>query len=269
MKGFFMKETTSTAKLSLSISFKMLAITLLVTNLATLAIWRPWSTSSTSVITRKISVTGEVTLKSVPDEYDLSPYFEFSNADRTKATEELTKQSTDITTKLKALGVKDEQITTNTNAYDKYSYPQPVDANSTNTLQLNYTVKVGTKALAQSVQDYFLTLKPKGQLSPQATFSEAKKKSLETEAREKAIDDAKQKAEKTAKQLGAKLGKVVTISDGNSYGGPIMYGKAVATPMMASTSAGAADVSVTSGSVQVQPGQDDYVYSVQVEYEIK
>ena len=250
--------------LKLSISWRLLCVVLLIANLATVALWRPWVTIATS--TRKVSVTGETTLKAVPDQYQLNPYFEFTNTDRSAATAELTKLSTEITAKLKTLGVKEEQITSNTNAYDKYDYAQPVAPSVTNTLQLNYTITVEKKELAQTVQDYMLTLKPKGQLSPQATFSETKRKELEATAREKAIDDAKAKAKKTAQQLGAKLGKVISISDA-TRGGPIPLMSADAVKPMMAPAAGEATAS--SGSVQVQPGQNDFSYTVSVEYEIK
>ncbi len=252
-----MKEQNNPSNLpTVTISLKLVATILIATNMATIILWKPWNNSTSA--TRKISVSGQATIKAVPDEYVLSPYFEFTNADRTKATAELTSLSTTTTAKLKELGVKDEQIKSNTNGYDKYSYGMPVD-NTTNTLQLQYTITVNDKDLAQKVQDYLLTLKPKGQISPLAQFSESKKKELEDQARSKAIDDAKSKAQKTASQLGAKVGKVVTISEGSGMGGPIAYGVA--------TMEAKADSSIS--SVPVQVGQNDFSYSVSVEYELK
>lgn len=209
-----------------------------------------------------MSVTGEAQIKAVPDEYVITPYFEYSNADRAKATEDLTKQGTEITAKLKELGVKDEQIKSNTNGYDRYYTATTPSDNSASTLQLQYTITVDTKDMAQKVQDYLLTLKPKGQISPIAQFSEGKRKELESQARDKAIEDAKAKATKTAKQLGGKIGKVVTISDGSSYGGG---------PIAISGMASTMDIKegVTTSSLPVQVGQDEFNYSVSVEYELK
>ena len=242
-------------KLTIKLSWSLVCILLVITNLVTVFYWKPWST--TSSLTRKISVTGEATIKAVPDEYVLSPYFEFANADRAKATEELSKQSAGITAKLKELGVRDDQIKSNTNGYDRYySNAVPVD-NSANTLQLQYTITVLDKDIAQKVQDYLLTLKPKGQISPQAQFSDTKRKDLENQARDKAVIDANSKADKTAKLLNAKVGKAITVSEGNA-GGPITYG--------------ISDMSVKSSAASgpvVQPGQNDFSYSVSVEYELK
>ena len=241
-------------QVTIKLSWSFLCALLVITNVITIFLWKPWNTSSAA--TRKVTVSGQATIKAVPDEYVLSPYFEFTNADRTKATAELIGLSTTTTAKLKELGVKDEQIKSNTNGYDKYSYSMPVD-NTTNTLQLQYTITVNDKDLAQKIQDYLLTLKPKGQISPQAQFSEGKKKELEDRARTTAIDDAKGKAQKSASQLNAKVGKVIAISEGNSYGGPITYGTAEMS------------LKSSDASVPVQVGQNDFSYSVSVEYELK
>lgn len=246
---------------SLKINLKLVLLALLITNIATLVLWKPWSNTSTA---RKISVTGQATVKSTPDQYVLSPYFEFTNADRTKANAELSAQSSAITAKLKELGVKDEQIKSNTSGYDKYSYTQPTD-NSNNTLMLSYTITLIDKDTAQKVQDYMLSLKAKGQISPQATFSEERQKQLQAEARTKAIDDAKSNADATAKQFNAKVGKVVTISDGPTMGGgPIP----LSTSDMQTMDAKVAEANAI-GNVPIQVGQDEYRYSVSVEYELK
>lgn len=243
---------------SLKINLKLVLLALLITNITTLVLWKPWSNTSTA---RKITVSGQATIKSTPDEYVLSPYFEFTNVDRTKATAELTAQSTAITAKLKELGVKDEQIKSNTNGYDRY-YGYGQTDNSSNALQLQYTITLSSKDTTQKVQDYLLTLKPKGQISPLATFSEEKSKSLQDEARTKAIDDAKAKATKTAQQFNAKVGKVVNVSEGNDYGCPggLCAGSAM-------TMESKADASVS--SVPIQSGQDEFSYSVTVEYELR
>ena len=69
-----------------------LAVILLLTNAITLAWWRPWQPSKGS--DRKITVTGEATVKGEPDEYQFNPYYE------RKTVAELTTLSSDITKKL-------------------------------------------------------------------------------------------------------------------------------------------------------------------------
>lgn len=250
-----MAEKNNTQAVTIKLSWRSVAAILLATNLISIILWKPWD--ATPATARKITVSGEAVIDAVPDEYVITPYFEYTNADRAAATDELSKQSTAITAKLKELGVKDEQIKSSTTGYDKYSY---IDAGSTtNTLQLQYTITLDSKDVAQKVQDYLLTLKPKGQISPVVTFSEKKRKELEEQVRTKAIDDAKAKAEKTASQLGSKVGKAINVSDGAGYGMPIAYG-----------SVGTMEARLdTSASVPVQEGQDKFRYSVSVEYELK
>ncbi|NBX98510.1 DUF541 domain-containing protein [bacterium] len=249
-------DNKTTSKISIPVNWQYLSLALFVVVIALLALWRPWVSQTTQ---RKVSVTGQATIKSTPDEYTLYPYFEYANADRTKANTELVTQSTAISTKLKELGVKDEQIKSNTSGYDKYTYSAPVD-NSSNTLTLSYTIALTDKDIAQKVQDYMLSLKAKGQISPQASFSQKKQKELQAQAREQAINDAKQNADVTAKQLNTKVGKVITVQDGLA-GGP--------TPFAVSVANDAKLDSGTMSSLPIQVGQDEYTYSVSVEYELK
>jgi uncharacterized protein len=255
-----MKDSTKSSGITLKITWTVAAIVLLViTNVTSLLLWKPWQEKVSAA--RKITMSGEAVIKTEPDEYILAPYFEFTNPDRAKATEQLALQSTTITSKLKELGVNDAQIKSSTSGYDRFYNTVPGDPTA-NTLQLQYTITVTSKDTAQKVQDYLLTLQPKGQLSPIAQFSEQKRKQLESEAREQAMNDAKQKAEKTAKQLDAKVGKALNVSDGAGYGMPIAMSGAV------TMEARAADVSAMS-SVPVQAGLDEFRFSVTVEYELK
>jgi hypothetical protein len=252
-----MSEKNNTQAVTIKLSWRSVAAILLATNIISVILWQPWNTNPATA--RKITVSGEAAIDAVPDEYVLSPYFEFTNADRAVATEALSKQSSAISARLKELGVKDEQVKSSTNGYDKYSYTGTPE--TSNTLQLQYTITLDNKDIAQKVQDYMLTLKPQGQISPVVTFSENKRKELEEQVRTKALDDARAKAEKTAAQLGSKVGKAINISDGAGYGMPmpVAYG-----------SVGTMEARLdTSASVPVQEGQDKFRYSVSVEYELK
>lgn len=256
-----MSVKTNNRTLTLRLTWSTILIALLlVSNVASLLLWKPWQSKTTSA--RKITMTGEATIKATPDEYILSPYFEFANADRTKANEELAAKASAITAKLKEFGVTDEQIKSNTNGYDKYYTTEPAN-NSDSTLMLQYTITLSSKETAEKVQNYMLELKAEGQISPLAQFSETKRKELEVEARDKAIEDAKAKAEKTASRLNAKVGKVTAFSDGAGYGGgPV--------PLTGSVTAIDSRMEVSSSaSLPVQVGQEEFRYSVTVEYELK
>jgi uncharacterized protein YggE len=113
--------------------------------------------------------------------------------------------------------------------------------------------------LAQKVQDYLVTTTPTGSVSPQSMFSEAKRQELNNQARDEATKDARAKAEQSAQNLGFKLGKVKSITDGAGFD-QIM-------PMDAVVSTGSAEASVS--RLAVQPGESELSYSVTVIYYIR
>jgi uncharacterized protein YggE len=119
------------------------------------------------------------------------------------------------------------------------------------------TITVNDKALTQKVQDYLVTTSPTGSVSPQTTFSEAKRKELESKARDEATKDARSKAEQSAKNLGFKIGKVKSVEDGSGFGGIVLReGLTMASDSKAT-------------SLSVQPGENDLHYTVTVTYYLR
>ncbi len=53
-----------------------------------------------------------------------------------------------------------------------------------------------------------VTTAPTGQVSPRPNFSDAKRKELESKARDEATKDARAKADQSARNLGFKVGKI-------------------------------------------------------------
>lgn len=254
-----MAENAGGSKQTLSIDYRIICLVLLAVIASMLVIWKPWD--KTSVATRKVTVSGQSTIEAQPDEYTLYPYFERTNADRAKAQTELNELATQITTKAKEIGIEEGDITLNSDAYDQYRYYGLEPSTDSSVVTLRLDIKAKDKDKAQKMQDYLISLDPKGQISPVAGFSKEKQKNLEAEARTKAIDDAKSKAETSASQLGGKLGKVITISDSSAGNIPIFYG-------------GVADQTVSaeaklSSSLPVVQGDQEINYSVTVEYELK
>ena len=122
------------------------------------------------------------------------------------------------------------------------------------------TATVTDKALAQGVSDYLATTKATGQVTPNAVFTKDTQTKLDLSARSKASDDAKAKATATAKQLDARVGRVVKISDITS---PWIY---------ATDSSGGVTMpqsTKSSGGPTIQPGTNDVTYSFTVEFELK
>jgi uncharacterized protein YggE len=243
-------------KLNLSVDYRFIIVLLLVAIAAMLVIWKPWSKPADTG--RTISVTGEATLKEEPDEYAFYPSYPFKGTDKTAVLAELTAKSEEVTAQLKKLGVAINKIKTDSSGYN-YGYYYDADEKTTNyTLQM--TIRATDKELAQKVQDYLITTSPEGQISPQAGFSETMKKGLEDKGREEASRAAREKAERSAKNLGFKVGKVKSVEDNNSGGGYDGCGGGLCMGANLSTSADA------KSSLAIQPGQNEFNYSVTVVY---
>jgi hypothetical protein len=250
------ENSSSNRKLNLTVDLRLVIAALLIVMAAMLIIWKPWSTSGTS--SRTVEVTGDATITAKPDEYVFYPNYQFKDADKAAALEALTKKSDEIVAKLKSLGVDESKIKTDSSGYDMPMYYDTESKDATYTLQL--TVTVGKLDLAQKVQDYLVSTNPTGSVSPQANFSEGKRKELESQARDKATKDARAKGDQMAKNLGFSLGKVKTIQDDAGFGNIFP---------MASRGAALSAEDTASSSLKVQPGENDLSYSVTVTYFIK
>ena len=259
---FIMNSDMNTKKLKRWIVvFGIINFLLVVgTLVSVLLFWRPWDPSITTS-SRKITITGSATVSSEPDEFRFTPSY---TRDSTAA---ITKLNDQIIATLKNLGLKDSQIKNNASTYgstDVY-YIIPVEGKEQTTLGL--TITVNDKKLAQKVQDYLLTTNPEGAITPIASFSTSKRKSLENKARGDAIKDARAKATQTATGLGAKLGKVLAISEGTNTRGCDVGG--VLCPIALEGSVSSSDDSSSSKSPIIQPGTDELTYSFTVSFSLE
>lgn len=242
----------------ISLDLRLICVALLLVIIAMLAVWRPWASGPTNSA-RTITVTGESTLKATPDEYVFSPQYEFKDADKATALANLTAKQDEIVSALKKMGVPDSKIKADSRG-DNYSYYYD-ETSRTNNYTLSLTITLSDKALTQKVQDYLLSTDPTGSVSPQANFSDAKRKRLESQGRDAATREARAKADQSAKNLGFKVGSVKSVSD-NANGGGI-------TPMYSSLEAGSNVASDTKQSLSVQSGENNLNYSITVVYYLK
>lgn len=237
----------------ISVDLRIVCAVLLAVIVALLVWTKPWSASSSSA--RTITINGEASVEAEPDEFQFSPTYQKKGTDRAAIQQELIAQVNAVIAKLKELGVEESDITLASSTYDNYWNDGSSEVTS-NTL----TINVDNKELSQKVQDYLITTSPEGQITPYSVFSNKKQKEVEKMARSEAIADAKEQAQKTADELGLKLGKVVSITD--QQGGLIM-------PMMSGRAEASVAVDAVSSSLPVLPGKQDINYTVQVVYEIK
>lgn len=223
---------------------------LLLVIIGMFALWRPWVATGD----RTIQVTGQTTIKATPDEFVFYPSYQFVNPDKAAALAALTKKSDTVVAKLKELGLTDSDIKTSSSGYD---YPLYIENSKDITYTLQVTVTVDNVELAQKVQDYLVTTEPTGAVSPQPTFSEAKRKELEATARDQATKEARAQADQMAKNLGFSVGAVKSVADGTQFGvSPAFPEGGRATDLAQSSST-------------LQPGENELPYSVTVVYYIQ
>lgn len=237
-----------------------LCVVFFISSIVMLFLWKPWQ-ANVKASDRTITVTGDVTLTATPDEYVFTPSYDFNNPTSQTALTDMTNKSNEIVTKLKALGVSDSAIKSDSsgNSGTDGIYTPVIQDNGSTTYTLNLTITIDNAGLAQKVLNYLVSTNPTGSVSPEPTFSTAKQKTLEDQARNQAEQNARSKANQSAKNLGFKVLAVKTVQDG-SLGGPIL-------PIEGGA---ATDLSgqANSPSLILQPGQNTLNYSVDVVYYI-
>lgn len=227
----------------------LMQLALLVVAVGLLLWSTPWSEGGE---VRKISVSGLGTVKAVPDSYQFSPSYEETGTDTSALLASMTAKANEVTDKLMELGVAEEDIALQSSAYNQ----KWLDTGDDQTVSFYLTISVDEKVLSQKVQDYLLTTNPQGAISPYPTFSDDKQKELEKQAREKAIADARAKAETIAKETGVSVGKVLVVDEA-TYGGDIV------TLEARDSSAG------SSTSLPILTGKQEVTISVTVSFAIK
>jgi uncharacterized protein YggE len=245
--------------LSLQVDLRVIVGVLLAIIVGMLIAWMPWQKAEDS--NNVIKVTGEAVVKAEPDEYVFYPSYQFKNADKTAAIDGANTKSATIVAKLKELGVPENKIRTDINGYKNQPYTGNTDEDYVYNLQI--TVTLESKDKAQSIQDYLTTTSPENSVTPQGSFSEAKRNELEARARDEATKDARAKADQSAKNLGFKVGRVKSVEDGAGFGGitPLMEGRAIALDSASEKSA--------TTSPSVMPGENELHYSVTVTYFVR
>ncbi len=260
-------NTKTKRALTITPSYKLLSVLLLLAIVGMLVAWKPWQ-PNIKASDRIISVTGETTISATPDEYVFSPSYAFDVTDSKTALAQLTAKSDEIVSHLKSIGVPSTAIKTSSNGNSSgysggggFDHPLILTPNgSSKSYTLSLTVTLDSNKLVQTVQDYLLSTNPTGEVSPTVTFSAAKQKSLQSQARTAAEKDARTKADQSAKNLGFKVTSVKTVEDG-SLGGPILYD--------AATADGVNSAVTKAPSLSVQPGQNELSYSVSIVYYIR
>jgi uncharacterized protein YggE len=171
-----------------------------------------------------ISFSGHGEVKAVPD--IASIYFNISKDAQTvkDAQDQVAAIEKKALNAISARGVEDKDIqTADASFYPKYDYSK-----YNNSTIIGYTASESITVKVRKTDDAGLIIQDLGSVGVSnlngPSFTIDNEDSLKAEARKKAIDDAKEKAEVLAKDLGVHLGKIVSFSENNN--GPIMYAQA-------------------------------------------
>lgn len=214
----------------------------------------------TSVTTNKtdtFSVTGEGKVYVVPDIAIISAGVQAQAGTVKLVQDQLNKNMNAVSAAVKAAGVDSKDIQTNGyNINPMYDYRAGTPRITGYQASSNVMVKVRAIDSANSVIDA-ATAAGANQVGG-ITFDLDDKTKAQNEAREKAVADAKSKAENAAKIAGFSLGKVINYSE--DFGGaprPIL--------MMAK-----ADAGMDAGApTQVEPGSNEVTVTVTLSYQIQ
>ncbi len=214
-----------------------------------------------------ITVDGDSEVFAAPDIATVSFGASATNKDLKVAQAEVEKNSSAAIEAVKALGVDAKDIqTTYYNAYPQYDYKcGQFGCGSSNGNLVGYQVSQTTTVKIRDLSKVSTIIGAVGAAKVSdiqgPNFDIENKDDLQTEARKEAIKEAKEKAKVLADQLGVRLGKIVSFSEGG-YGGPIMYATKLESAARDSAQNGAA-------APTIETGQNRIYSNVTIIYRVK
>lgn len=225
--------------------------------------------------TNTITVSGEGEVFSVPDVATFSVSVIEKAKDVETAQTAATKKSNAIVDYLKKQGIEDKDVqTTDYSVNPQYEYQQascPASSSDVVYCPPGKSVLTGyevSQTLTVKVRDTDKAgnlLSGVGSLGASSvsglSFTVADEDLIQAQARDKAITDAKNKAEALAKSLGVRIVRIVGFNENGNY--PVYYAKAEMS--MAADGRGGA----TAPSPAIPVGQNKITSNVSVTYEIR
>ncbi len=223
----------------------------------------PLSISQTTIQKDSAFVaSGKSSISTAPDKAEITLGISRKESDIKTAQSNANNIINSITKQLTDLGINKDDIKTQSyNIYPNYDYQKEgqniigysVDISLAVSLKeqdfdkLNKVVDLATAAGINQVGGV------------QFTLSDAKEKEVRKEARQQAINDAKQNAQELANLSGVQLGKVINVSENEGDRG-------IPVPMLAKTVDAQAG-GVAGNPTNITPGSTLYNYSVTLSYE--
>lgn len=214
--------------------------------------------SLSSVTTQKsttFDVTGEGKSSTAPDIAEITAGITVSAQTVKAAQDQINAVINKVSQAIKQTGVDPKDIqTTNYNIYPSYDYTGGSQRITGYSASTNLSVKVRDLDNVNNVIDA-VTASGANQISG-LSFGVDDKTKVEDEARQKAVAQAKKKAEQAAKIAGFKLGRIINYSE-NFQGEP----RPIPLMMETAKSAGV--------PTRVEPGSSEVIVNVTLSYEIQ
>jgi uncharacterized protein len=217
--------------------------------------------------TNVITVTGRGEATAIPDTGSFS--FSVTEIGKTVATaqESASKKINAILDAVKAMGVEDKDIkTTSYNSYPRYEYNNIVCVRApcpSSQVLVGYEVSQTVSIKVRKTADAGAVLTKVGTLGAEnisgLSFVVDDTDSVNAQARDKAIADAKLKAKALGKSLGIHLSKIVNFYESGDQTQPVYYGKTMS----------AEAVNMGSPTIpQIPTGENMVVSNVTITYEV-
>ena len=226
-----------------------------------------------------ITLSGHGEVSAVPDVANIN----FTIKKEAKTTKEAQNKVAEVEKKvldfLKGKKVAEKDIkTVNVSFYPKYNYARVLcpqietsnvsgvayDCGGSKQVLIGYEASENIAAKIRNTDDVGSIMQGLGAIGVSdlsgPNFTIDNEDSLKSEARKKAIDDAKEKAKILAKDLGVRLGRIANFSENGGYGGPIYYAKDAITM---------GSVNSAPAPAEIPKGENTINSDVTITYEIK
>lgn len=213
---------------------------------------------TTTTRSSELSVVGEGKVEAVPDTAYIDAGVAVTNgANVNEVQSSLDKTNNAILQALEKLGLKKQDVaTSNYSINPAYSYENNADRITGYSGNVTITIKTRDTQLVSRILD---TVTKAGANQVQGVrFEIDQPDKLREEARNKAIQKAKDQAQRLAKTLGIRLGRIVNVVESPGGGGPIPLQKSFA-----------AEGAGLGGAAQVEPGTQSVTSTVTLFFEKK
>lgn len=208
--------------------------------------------------TYTITIDGEGKITAIPDIAQISLGIQTEKLTVVAAQKENTDKMNKIIDELKKMGIETKDIkTTNYSIYPRYDWTEGRQILRGYTVSQNVSVKIRDLEKVGAIVDKAGSLGANQVGSLSFTIDEPEK--IRQEAREKALLNAKEKAEALAKVAGVKLGKLVSFSESGAVPTPIYRDYTVKALGMGG---------VEEAAPTIEAGSQEIIVNVMVTYEV-